>query len=276
MFIVFDVGGTKTRIAASTDRKKISEPVIYSTPKSFDEGIEKFVATVKKMTNGERINAIAGGIAGPLDVKKSQLLNAPNIPNWNNKPLKQQLETQLQTRVFLENDTAMWGLGEALIGAGKGKKIVVYMTISTGVGGCRIVDGAIDASTYGFEPGHMIINPDGPECSCGGKGHLEAYAGGRALERRIGEKPEHIHDYLVWEDIAKYVTMGLLNVCVLWSPQIIILGGSMMKSISLQGIHSNIKKLNTILPELPEITLSTLQEKGGLIGSLAYIEKILL
>lgn len=275
MFIVFDIGGTNTRIAASPDGTTLSEPVIYPTPKIFEEGIVRFVEVAHNLAHGRGITAIAGGIAGPMDTKKSMLRTAPNIPAWNNKPLKEELEKRLQTKAFLENDTAMWGLGEALRGAGKGKEIVVYITVSTGVGGCRIVNSKIDASAQGFEPGHMIINPEGPVCGCGGKGHLEAYAGGLAMERRLGKKAEHIHDSAIWEEEAKYLAIGMLNIAVMWSPHIIVLGGSMMKSIAKERIEYHMHAMSTILPILPIIAVSTLKDRGGLIGSLIYARSML-
>ncbi len=275
MFIVFDIGGTNTRIASSVDGTTVSEPVIYPTPKTFEEGIVRFVEVVHNLANGTAITAVAGGIAGPMDTKKSMLRTAPNIPDWNNKPLKQELETRLQAKVFLENDTAMWGLGEALHGAGKGKVIVVYITVSTGVGGCRIVNGKIDVNAYGFEPGHMIINPEGPVCGCGGKGHLEAYTGGLAMERRLGKKAEHIHESAIWEKEAKYLAIGMLNISVMWSPHIIILGGSMMKSVIKERIEYHMNALNTVLPIVPTLAVSTLKDRGGLIGSLVYARSML-
>lgn len=272
MNIVFDIGGTNTRIACSEDGKILStDPVIYPTPQSFQEGLERFSATAEKLSKGIKIGSAVGGIAGLLDREKSMLAFAPNLSDWNNKPLKQELEQRLNTNVFLENDTAMWGLGEALRGAGTGKSIVVYLTVSTGVGGCRIVNKKIDVSSNGFEPGHQIIDPNGPECPCGGKGHLEAFISGTAMQRKFDMHPRNVIDPEIWSDIERYLAIGLMNTCVFWSPDIIVLGGSMMRSISLENVETHLAKLNTVLPVLPKITLSTLGDTGGLLGSLSYI-----
>ena len=269
MVIVFDIGGTNTRIAYSKDGKTLSEPVIYPTPEHFDAGVSQFVATVKKLSGGEKIMTIAGGIPGPMDAEKTMLLKAPNLKNWNNKLLKNILEKELGAPVFLENDTAMWGIGEALHGAGKDFEIVVYMTVSTGVGGTRIVNGAIDTSAQGFEPGHQIINPDGPECGCGGKGHLEAYISGTALQNKFGKPPKEIKDPAIWDEEAKYLAIGLLNTSVFWSPHCIVLGGSMMKDIPIAKVASYMQSMNHILSALPELKLAQLKDTGGLIGSLS-------
>ncbi len=269
MKIVFDIGGTNTRIAGSKDGKNISTPVMYETPRDFSSGIEQFVRTAKEIAAGETIDAVAGGIAGPLDKEKSLLTDAANLPDWNQKPLKRLLEEKLSAPVILENDTAMWGLGEAMHGKGKNERIVVYLTVSTGVGGCRIVDKAIDDNAFGFEPGHHIIEPNGPECGCGGRGHLEALISGAAVQKKFDMHPRNIIDPRIWSDIEKYLAIGLFNTSVFWSPDIIIFGGSMMRSISLKNVEKELHRLNTVLPTLPKITQSTLGETGGLLGSLS-------
>ncbi len=271
MFIVFDVGGTNTRVAASQDGTTLTEPIIYPTPQDFSEGVTRLADTAKQLANGAPIDGIAGGLPGPMDIDHTQLLKAPNIKDWNNKPLTQELEHRLQTTCYIENDTAMWALGEAHAGAGKGHDIAVYITVSTGVGGTRIVNGNIDTSAYGFEIGHQIIDPNGPACGCGGIGHLEAFIGGNAMELRHHRPPKEIIDEAIWEDTAHMLALGLLNTSVFWSPTIIILGGSMMKSISLQRVQFHMESLNHILPELPLVSVSTLGDTGGLIGSLSYL-----
>ena len=269
MYITFDIGGTNTRIAGSKDGKTLDSPIIYPTPRGFEDGIKQFIATVKKITNNEPITIIAGGIPGPMDTEKTMLLKAPNLKDWNNKPFKNIVEKELGALVFLENDTAMWGIGEALYGAGNGHKIMAYITVSTGVGGTRIINGTIDASAQGFEIGHQIINPDGPQCACGGKGHLEAYISGSAMQQRIGTAPKEIIDPAIWDEEARYLAIGLLNTAVFWSPHCIVLGGSMMRSISLDTVQSYMKSMNSILPILPVIKESSLGDTGGLLGALS-------
>ncbi|MCE9642935.1 MAG: ROK family protein [Candidatus Andersenbacteria bacterium] len=268
MYIAFDIGGTNTRIAISKDGKTLNKPSIYPTPQDFDTGIQKFIETVKNISGNEPITAIAGGIPGPMDPQKTMLLKAPNLKGWNNKPLKALLEKELQTQVFLENDTAMWGIGEATRGAGQGFAIMAYVTVSTGVGGTRIVHEKIDASAQGFEPGHQIIDLAGPECGCGGNGHLEAFISGTALQKKYGKAPKEIKDAQVWDETAKYLAIGLLNTAVFWSPHCIVLGGSIMKDIDIDLVQTYMREYNHILPTLPAIKKSTLGDEGGLIGAL--------
>ncbi|MDA1169239.1 MAG: ROK family protein [bacterium] len=273
MFIVFDIGGTNTRVAGSVDGKTLGEVVIYPTPQDYSDGIQALAETAKRLAANTPITAIAGGVPGPMDLSHTQILKAPNMKDWNNKPLQQDLQQLLNTTVRLENDTAMWALAEAHTGAGKGKNIVVYITVSTGVGGTRIVNGQIDKSAFGFEIGHHTINPSGPICGCGGVGHLEAYIGGNAMEKRYNKKPKDITDEAVWEDATAFLAIGLLNTCVFWSPHIIILGGSMMKSFSMERVLASTKSLNYIVDTLPEIQRSILGESGGLIGALHFLSQ---
>src|SRR3989344_3687759 len=178
-YLLFDIGGSKTRIAISFDGDYFGEPRIIDTPESFEEGMVQIEKIAKEMKN-ENIGLIVGGIAGPLNSEKSMVINAPNIPGWNNKPLKAELEKRLQAPVMLENDVALIGLGEALEGAGKGYEIVAYMTVSTGVNGVRIVDGKIDRSVFGFEMGHQILDFDKSTFS----GGFENMISGKALAER--------------------------------------------------------------------------------------------
>lgn len=268
MYIVFDIGGTNTRIASSKDGTTLETPVIYPTSQNFDEAMHIFITTVKDITNNEKITAIAGGIPGPMDIHKTMLLKAPNLKAWNNKPLKNIFEKELQAPVFLENDTAMWGIGEASRGAGQGYKIMVYMTVSTGVGGTRIVNGNIDVSAQGFEPGHQIINPNGPECGCGGHGHLEAFISGTAIQKKYGQPPKDIKNPEVWDELAENLAIGLLNTSVFWSPHCIVLGGSMMRDIDITIVKKYMSEYNHILPILPEVKKSQLGDEGGLLGAL--------
>lgn len=261
MFILFDIGGTNLRVAA-TDGKTLSRPIISPTPPNFQEGLKLLIDSSQKLAQGVKIDAIAGGIAGPLDQKKTMPINAPNLSGWNNQTLTPQLSKSLGAPVYLENDTAMACLGEAYFGTGKGFPIVAYLTISTGVGGARVVDGKIDRSSQGFEPGHQIIN---------GEDQLENLVSGPAIEKKYGQKPQDIKDSRVWDEVARWLAIGLNNTIVHWSPDIVILGGSVMNSIPIDNVNFYLKETLTIFPVLPKLVKSNLGDLNGLYGALAYL-----
>lgn len=270
------------RLAVSTDGVSFGEPQIVSTPQDFEEGIALFNQTARELIAGKPIKAVVGGIRR-LDSAKEKLVPDFRLPNWSGKPLKQKLEEAVSAPVYLENDTALVGLGEAVAGAGRNFSIVVYMTISTGVGGVRVVDKKIDASSFGLEPGHQIVDadwtvyPDLKEFAENkNMGQLEAYISGTSIEKRFGKKPHDVTDEKVWDELARLLAYGLNNTIVHWSPDVVVLGGGMMKSpgISVENVKKHLKEILRIFPEHPEIKKAELGEVGGLHGALAYLKQL--
>lgn len=271
MQLVFDIGGTKTRIAVSSNGQTLLRSKIIPTPKDFVQGLQAIKQVADELAEGENITTVAGGIAGPLNHPKTMLLKSPHLSNWIKQPLKTELERVFNAAVKLENDTALGGLGEARFGEGKNSEIVVYIAIGTGVGGVRITNGQIDKNSLGFEPGHQIIVPDGNDCNCGGKGHLEAYVAGAYLEKIYHQKGEDIKDPKIWDQLAKYLAIGLHNSIVHWSPDIVVLGGSVTQSIPLESVQEYLKEYLTIFPEVPQINKAALVTDAGLYGALALL-----
>lgn len=260
------------RVASSIDGQTLKETRIIPTPLDFGQGINALKQVAEKLSGGQKIDSVAGGIASPLDKDKSCLVISPNIKGWINKPLKTELEKVFNCKVILENDTTVGGIGEATKGAGIGKKVVAYLALGTGVGGKRIVDGKISSDSFNFEPGHQIIVPDGNMCNCGGKGHLEAYVGGSYIEKTYGQKAENITDSQIWDEISRYSGLGLSNTVVHWSPDIIILGGSVSQSIPLEKVNTYFKEFLTIYPIAPQVVLGTLSHDAGFYGALELLK----
>jgi predicted NBD/HSP70 family sugar kinase len=274
-YALYDIGGTKTRIAISRDGTTFEDPTIINTPKDYREGIDQ-IAKISKDLAGEPITAAGGGIAGVLSRDRSLYLGGPNLLGWGGRAIPQLLSEKLGCPVYLENDTAIVGLGEAYHGAGKGGDIVVYMTISTGVGGVRIVHGDIDVSVFGFEPGHQIIDAGGGlHKGVGGYGvDLEGYISGSAVEMRYGKKPFEITDPEFWDEMARLLAYGLNNTIVHWSPDIVVLGGSMMKQIGIpvNRVREHLAGMLHIYPQLPRIVKAELGDIGGIYGALHFID----
>ncbi len=278
MYLLFDIGGTNMRLALSRDGVTFGEPKIIPTPKDFDAGMLALKNLSTELLGGERAVAAAGGIAGTLSRDKTKFLNGPHLQGWNAKPIKTALEAAFGCPTFIENDTAIVGLGEAVAGGGKGHAIVVYLTVSTGVGGVRIVRERIDVSAMGFEPGHQIIDADGTLCKtsvCGIGLDLEAAVSGTAVTARYGKKPYEIIDEGFWEEMARVLAYGLNNSIVHWSPDIVVIGGSMMKQIGIpiDRVRAHLKGILHIYPELPLIEHSTLGDIGGLHGALHFVKQ---
>lgn len=265
------------RVVAADREKFLGEPVVVSTPKDFNEGFETLKRIIdnlaEKLAAEDRaVTAIVGGIAGPIDNDQTMLVRSPNLSGWVGHDIKNSLHQAYKVPINLENDAALVGLGEAHFGAGRGKSIVAYITVSTGVGGARIIDGKIDRSSLGFEPGHQVIDPDNSLCpTCEGN-DLEAYISGTSIEKRFGVKPYEIHDEAVWDELAKFLAYGLNNTIVHWSPDIVVVGGSMMREVGIpiEGVRKHLAETLKIFPTMPLIEKAELGDFGGLYGSLAF------
>lgn len=280
MYLLFDIGGTNMRIACSRDGIAFDDPAIVSTPRDFDEGMRVFGEIAQEITAGAKVRVAAGGVAGALARDRRLLVHAPHLPGWNGKPLADALEHAVGVPVLLENDTAIIGIGEACAGAGRAHEIVVYMTVSTGVGGVRLVGGKIDRSVMGFEPGHQIIDASGGfrarKDYVGGWGQdLEGMLSGTAVTDRYGKKPYEIIDDKFWDEMARLLAYGLNNTIVHWSPDCVVIGGSMMKEIgiSVPRVEEHLRGMLHIFPRLPAIKKAELGDVGGLHGALAFLRQ---
>ncbi len=276
-YILFDIGGTKTRIARSEDLLTYGEPIKFETPLEYNAGIAKIIEVIEELAHGDTIDAIGGGIRGPLNHEKTSIVSEKKLLDWVGRPLVDTLRKKFNTPVYLENDTAIVGLGEAVHGAGKGYAIMAYHTVSTGVGGARFVNGHLDTASTGFEPGHQELDIDRSLLGRNISHTLENLVSGTALEKRRGVKPYEIaQDDAVWDELALYLAHGLKNTIAYWSPDVIVLGGSMVigdPRIFLKDIirHTN-EVLDGFLP-CPPIVDAKLKDEGGLYGSMVLLEQ---
>lgn len=268
MFLLFDIGGTTTRMALSRTGDALDEVKLFPTNHNFSEAMAYMKGIAEEFSRGEKYHAVVGGVRA-YDPKKGQLFNQPHFPMWVGEPLLLSMQSMWGESVFLNNDAAMVALGEATYGAGKGKKIVAYITLSTGVGGCRIVGGKIDNAYYGFEPGNMLIGD-----KSGRQEYLEKLVSGTALKEKYGKIATDITDSAIWEEVCEIIAVGLNNVSVMWSPEIIILGGSVPQKLDIEKVKMYLKKFLKIYPEAPEVKKAELDEMGGLYGGLAYLQKL--
>lgn len=265
--IIFDIGGTKTRVAKALGAGEFSEPLSKPTPQDPREGIAQLADLAREVAAGEEVLQIAGGIAGVI--REGEIINSSNLREWIGVNLREEIQREFGVDLVLENDSSVVGLGEAVFGAGEGEKIVVYVTVSTGVGGARIVGGKIDEKSQGFEPGHMILNIETGET-------LEMLVSGRSFTEKFGVKPYEVTDTEVWEKAAKDLAVGIHNIILHWSPDVVVLGGPMMigdPAISLEAVLRELKERMRIFKSLPDIRLATLRDFGGLYGALALLEE---
>jgi predicted NBD/HSP70 family sugar kinase len=275
-YILFDIGGTKTRVVVSEDLETLGKVESFKTPAKFEEGIEKMVEAIKKLTK-VKPKAIAGGIRGPLMEDKSGIQNDVVLTKWIGKSVVGELQKYFNVPVYLENDSAIAGIGEAVFGAGKGLEIVAFHTVSTGVGGVKIENGEVDLASVGFEPGHQVLDIDRTILGEDITPTLENLVSGTAIKNRFGVEPYEIpQSDVLWDELAEYLAQGLRNTILYWSPDVIVLGGSMIigdPRIEIDAIRKyTVAALDGFVPA-PLITTAKLGDEAGLYGAMAILKQ---
>jgi glucokinase len=189
--LAVDIGGTKIAAGIVSDDGKLSQRHEIPTPKTMD-GAALFGAVADMLDEIDRsaVDAVGAGCGGPMEpagVRVSPL----NIPAWRGFPLRGELERHTGLPVFVDNDAKALALGEGWIGEAKGCDNYIGIVVSTGVGGGIVLDGGLldGAGGNAGHIGHVIVEPDGHECSCGARGCLEAEASGTAIARITGRPP---------------------------------------------------------------------------------------
>lgn len=193
--IAVDIGGTSFRVALADREGRLLARSAELTLSQEGPGsaIQRLKDAIRKTASSvsfKEVMGIAVGSAGPIDPLRGVILTPPSLPTWRDVPLKEQLEEEFQTPIWMENDADLAALGEHRFGAGRGFDRLIYITVSTGIGGGIIINGQLlsGSSVSVAEIGHMVVDPDGPVCNCGGKGHLEAVASGTAIARMAVER----------------------------------------------------------------------------------------
>src|SRR5262245_31421689 len=207
-YIGVDIGGTSIRAARFSGDHHVPQTKT-KIPTQSAKGVEAVLSRIEgaiREVAGDDIGQIAGvgmALPGPLDPHTGILINAPNLPGWENLPLQRMMQERIGRPVFIGNDANLAALGEWKFGAGRGHADVLYLTVSAGIGGGVISGGRMLVGARGLaaELGHVLAIPDGPLCSCGQRGHLEAVASGTAIARvaRAKLKAGNGLDSKIWE-----------------------------------------------------------------------------
>src|SRR5512139_145970 len=194
--LAIDIGGTKLAAGVvDTDGRMLARAEV---PTLASEGLEPVLGRLVGLGRellarpdvaNVRIQRIGVGCAGPVDLKAGLVFQPPNLPGWTRVPLIDHLQRALDLPAVLENDANAAALGEFRYGAGKGARSIVYMTVSTGIGGGIILDGKVwhGVKDAAGEIGHITVCPDGPLCGCGNRGCLEAMSSGPSIARHARE-----------------------------------------------------------------------------------------
>ncbi|MGB9690577.1 MAG: ROK family protein [Candidatus Sumerlaeaceae bacterium] len=186
-----DLGGTDTKFGIVDADGRIVEQMKIPThaQEGFESVIERVTKTARELATRHNVRGVGMGVPGPMNSRLGIVYEAPNLPGWENAPVRERLEHALGLPVVLHNDANAAAYGEFWAGAGRGCENMVLFSLGTGVGGGLILNGKLYTGpddTAG-ELGHMTIDFNGPLCNCGSRGCLEAYASATAIRRVVRE-----------------------------------------------------------------------------------------
>ncbi|SFL60218.1 ROK family protein [Halanaerobium salsuginis] len=309
-YLGLDLGGTKILTGLADQEGNIIARSRRDTEAAAGEEtiIKNMILTIedvlaKAEVNKDQIVSLGIGSPGPLDATKGIIIENANLP-WKNVPLVKKMEAALGIKTLLKNDANAAALGEKWFGAGRKVDNMVYITISTGIGGGAIIERELFNGTNdnACEIGHTVIDPDGPLCGCGKHGCLESFASGTAIGKRAREAAAkglskemlELADQIV-EDInavicaqaayqgdevaqeifkkaGYYLGIGLGNVINIFNPEMIILGGGVMKAsdLFLAEALATMKKTALSGPlEIVSVKEAELGSDIGLMGAVA-------
>lgn len=238
------------------------------------------------------VGAIGIGCGGPLDAQRGVLIAPPHLPGWHDVPVTTLAEDAYGLPATLENDATAAALGEFRFGAGAGTRNMVYLTISTGVGGGAVIGGHLyrGASGNGGELGHVTVDWHGRPCrGCGRRGCLEAYVSGTSIAERAREAglayrtAEEVAAAAsdgdpgaaaVWDETVEALACGLTSIVNLFEPELVVLGGGVSRSgEQLLGPVRALVAASAMRPagEAVEIVASALGERVGVVGAAAIV-----
>lgn len=291
-----DIGGTKIAVGiVDKDGKVLARTQSPTDPNSYAAGVDSIARMLRETAShvGVKLTGIGIGSTGPVDPIRGEFGDVDFLPGWRgNTPVKD-LECIFGVRAAMENDGDAAALAEAGWGAGKNRARLIYITVGTGIGGGIVLDGELYRGVDGAHPevGHQVIDPAGPQCSCGFHGCWESLAAGPAMvtwieshapanyphrqgitAQRICELAQQGDEVALRavEHEAFYLGLGLANLINLFTPDAIVLSGSVMKSAPL-FLHRIRKVIRTGCRFVPadktELTLASLGDDTNLIGA---------
>jgi len=293
-----DIGGTKCLGVVIDAEGEVVREGRRPTPKGPDAIVEALAELAEELHPWDELGIGAAGLVTLDGVVRA----APNLPGVFGLALRARLEVRLGRTVAVDNDATCAMLAEWRLGAARGAANAVIVTLGTGIGGGLLVDGALVRGRNGFagEPGHMVVDPNGPWCVCGRHGCWERYASGSGLgvlarsaasagrlERVVelagdaeGVRGEHVQQAAlegdpgaleVLDDFARWVALGLVNLTNLLDPEVLVVGGGIAEAgpLLLDPVRTWFGEL-LYSPQwrpIPRVELAATGERAGAIGA---------
>jgi len=297
-----DLGGTHLRAALVDQKGKIYFRLKQNTPAASDPNaiVDALVAAVKEcqqQTSDRNVGAVSVVVPGTVNAEEGRIVKAPNVGALNNFSLSEALSSRLDLPALLENDANAAAVGEMWMGAGKGNRTLVCVTLGTGVGGGIILAGKLWRGVDGAaaEIGHMCVDPfGGVACTCGSRGCLEVYASATAIVRMtIEARPRHAESSLTLDQLSAevvyqagkngdklglevfhrmgiYLGIGIANLINILNPEMIVIGGGVANGWDLfEGDmrHQVAERAFPLLAARVKIVRAECGDDAGLLGA---------
>lgn len=301
-----DIGGTTVKMGLFTIEGELLEKwEIKTRTEQKGEAILPDVADSlkqkmeEKELEKEQVSGIGIGIPAPVNAE-GVVQNTANL-GWGYKEVRREMEDLTQMKVAVGNDANMAALGEMWLGAGKGEKNLIMVTLGTGVGGGVIVNGqpVVGAHGAGGEIGHICVNYEEEDhCGCGNQGCLEQYASATGITRLAGKRlkaddaPSVLRDHKlsakavfdelkkgdkiaeeIVEEFGAYLGHALANLAAITDPSVIVIGGGVSKAgdILLKYVEKGFKERAFFANEDTRLVLATLGNDAGICGAAKLI-----
>lgn len=302
LLVGVDLGGTNVRTALLNIDGEVLEKRKEASRAS--EGhirvlqrLAENIQRIRESAAGKEGEIIGVGVGAPgvIDMQKGVVVKSPNFPDWNELPLKEELEKAVRVPVFLENDANAAALGEQWRGAGRGVRSMILMTLGTGVGGGILLDGAIWRGADGMagEVGHITLFPEGRPCGCGNRGCLEMYASARGVVQNYYEgkgvrlagsgeltavmvfqaaREGNAAAIGAMQRMGRDLGIGIASMVNIFNPEMIVIGGGVGEGWDL-FIDATRREVSSRAFEAParrvRIVRSSLGDDAGMVGAAA-------
>jgi predicted NBD/HSP70 family sugar kinase len=269
-YLAIDIGGTKTLLAVFEPGGKVVLEHKIPTPSEYNQLMAAIGGVLKKELAGYSFSHACCAVPGWVDFTKGVAVGFGNLP-WENVPVLDDIRALLPgVKVLLHNDAKLAGLSEARILHEMYRK-VLYLTISTGIGGGIIIDGIIDPDFANFEPGQMQFEHDGKTME------WEDFASGRALKAKTGKLASELEDDKAWQDFSELIALGLEELLATIQPEAVIFGGGVGAHFEKfkDFLEEDLNAIKNPLVPIPPLVKAHRPEEAVIYGCYEYIKQSL-
>ncbi len=266
MYAAVDIGGTKTLVAVFDSKRNIVQQHKFPTNHDYELFKIDLAKAVAELSTSDFLRCVVA-IPGKVDRKHGIGIVFGNLP-WELVPVQKDVEHIFKCPVLIENDANLAGLGEAYA-LEDSMQDILYITVSTGIGGGYISGGKIDPRFEDAEIGHMKLEyKDRHE-------EWENFASGSAIYEKYGKKASEIDDQQIWYAVAHNLAVGIINLIAIMTPDIIIIGGGVGSHLDKfkQRLEEDLKIYQTPMLELPPIVKAKNPEEAVLFGCYEFAKQ---